>query len=190
MSSHLAGVPVAPDVPLYRGYLDRAAQSALVEDLRSAVREAPLFVPVMPRTGTPFSVRMTNLGPLGWVSDKERGYRYQPTHPVTGRPWPPIPAAILRIWETVTAYPHPPEACLVNFYRPEAKMGLHQDRDEADLTAPVVSISLGDSCRFRIGGTARRDRTRSFARRGWRFTGWTGSSPAHRPCWRRAGGSI
>jgi len=144
------------------GHLDRAAQEALVEDVRAVVQAAPLYVPAMPRTGKEMSVRMTNCGALGWVTDKERGYRYQPTHPVTGAPWPPIPDALLRLWETVSGYPHPPEACLVNFYTDTAKMGLHQDRDETDLAAAVVSVSLGDACLFRVGGTKRGDRTVSF----------------------------
>jgi len=114
----------------------------------------------MPRTGKPFSVRMTNLGSLGWVSDKARGYRYQATHPATGEPWPAIPPAVLAIWDAVANHAAPPEACLVNYYAADAKMGLHQDRDEADFSAPVVSISLGDTCRFRIGGTSRSDPTR------------------------------
>ncbi len=115
----------------------------------------------MPRTGKPFSVSMTNLGSLGWVSDRDRGYRYQATHPETGEPWPPIPEMVLAIWRAVAGYPHDPEACLVNFYEPTARMGLHQDRDEEDFAAPVVSISLGDACRFRIGGEARGGPTRS-----------------------------
>ena len=143
------------------GRLDRTTQEALVDELREVVREAPFFTPVMPRTGKPFSVRMTNCGSLGWVSDRA-GYRYRPTHPVTGRPWPTIPARLLALWDEVTGYPHPPEACLVNFYGAEAKMGLHQDRDEADFAAPLLSVSLGDSCRFRLGGPERSDRTRSF----------------------------
>ena len=144
------------------GHLDRAAQEALVEDVRAVVQAAPLYVPAMPRTGKEMSVRMTNCGALGWVTDKERGYRYQPTHPVTGKPWPPIPEALLRLWETVSGHPLPPQACLVNFYTDTAKMGLHQDRDEAELAAPVVSVSLGDACLFRVGGTKRGDRTVSF----------------------------
>ena len=143
------------------GPLDRAAQEALVATLRQAEISAPFFVPTMPRTGKPFSVRMTNLGPLGWVSDRDGGYRYQPTHPETGRPWPTIPDSVLAVWRAVSGYPHEPEACLVNLYAPSAKMGLHQDRDEADFDAPVVSISLGDDCRFRIGGTMRGGPTRS-----------------------------
>ena len=144
------------------GHLDRAAQQALVEDVRAVVEAAPLYVPAMPRTGKEMSVRMTNCGALGWVTDKERGYRYQATHPVTGEPWPPIPEALLRLWESVSGHPHPPQACLVNFYTDTARMGLHQDRDEADLSAPVVSVSLGDTCLFRVGGTSRGERTVSF----------------------------
>ena len=144
------------------GYLDRPAQHALVDVIRSIVADAPLFVPVMPGTGKPMSVRMTNCGPLGWVTDKERGYRYQPAHPVTGKPWPDMPAQLLEIWNDVSGYDKPPQACLVNFYSDEARMGLHQDKDERDLAAPVVSISLGNSCLFRVGGLARNDRTLSF----------------------------
>jgi alkylated DNA repair protein (DNA oxidative demethylase) len=144
------------------GYLGRDAQEALVEDIRKVVQAAPLYIPVMPRTGKEMSVRMTNCGPLGWVTDKERGYRYQPTHPMTGEPWPPIPDALLRLWQEVAGYPHPPEACLVNFYTDAAKMGLHQDRDELDLAAPVLSVSLGDDCLFRVGQTSRDGQTKSF----------------------------
>jgi DNA oxidative demethylase len=141
--------------------LDIEAQEALVEDIRNVVQAAPLYVPTMPRSGKPMSVRMTNCGALGWVTDKERGYRYQPMHPVTGNPWPPIPQRLLDLWNTVSGYPHQPEACLINFYSQDAKMGLHQDRDEQDFSAPVVSVSLGDTCLFRVGGTARSDRTLS-----------------------------
>ncbi len=115
----------------------------------------------MPQSGAPFSVRMTNCGALGWVSDAA-GYRYQATHPVTGRPWPPIPALLLAAWGDLADYAQPPEACLVNVYAPDARMGLHQDRDERNFAAPVVSLSLGQTCLFRVGGAARRDPTRSF----------------------------
>ena len=155
-------VALAPGVELRPGHLDRAAQEALVAELREIAREAPFFTPVMPRTGKPFTVRMTNCGPLGWVSDKAGGYRYQARHPVTGRPWPAMPAALLALWDEVTGYDRLPEACLVNFYGADAKMGLHQDRDEADFSAPLLSVSLGDTGRFRLGGVERGDRTRSF----------------------------
>ncbi|PTM96009.1 alpha-ketoglutarate-dependent dioxygenase AlkB family protein [Mycoplana dimorpha] len=143
-------------------YLDRLAQEAMVDEIRAVVAAAPLFVPRMPKTGKPMSVRMTNCGTLGWVTDQDRGYRYQELHPVTGLPWPPIPPVLLRLWQEVSGYPQPPEACLVNFYEGEAKMGLHQDRDERTFEAPVVSVSLGDQCLFRIGGTAHGAPTRSF----------------------------
>lgn len=147
-----------PGVLHWPGYLDRPAQEALVTALREVVREAPFYTPSMPRTGKPFSVRMTNCGSLGWVSDKA-GYRYQRTHPETGRPWPPMPAVLVETWQALSGYPHPPEACLVNFYGPGTRMGLHQDRDEEDFDAPVLSLSLGDTALFRIGGTSRRDAT-------------------------------
>jgi alkylated DNA repair protein (DNA oxidative demethylase) len=143
------------------GHLDRDEQQGLLEDIRAVVVKAPLYRPEMPRSGKPFSVRMTNCGELGWVADKA-GYRYQDQHPVTGAPWPPIPERLLKLWDDLTGYPRPPQACLVNFYDTGARMGLHQDRDESDFSAPVLSISLGDACLFRIGGTERRQPTRSF----------------------------
>ena len=146
---------------LYPGYLDRSGQVALLAALRQVFAAAPLFTPRMPKSGRPFTVRMSNCGPLGWISD-EAGYRYQTTHPVTGRPWPPMPDALIAMWEDLARYPFPPEACLINFYGPAAKMGPHQDRDEEDFDAPVVSLSLGDSCLFRVGGLKRGDPTRSF----------------------------
>ena len=142
------------------GYFDGAAQRALVEVLRGCIAQAPLFTPVMPRSGTPFSVRMSNLGALGWVSDRT-GYRYQPQHPVTGAPWPAMPEELLALWRDVAACPALPEACLVNFYQTTAKMGLHQDKDEQAFEAPVVSVSLGDTAVFRIGGTTRKEPTQS-----------------------------
>jgi alkylated DNA repair protein (DNA oxidative demethylase) len=142
--------------------LDRAAQRALLADLRRIVAEAPLFTPTMPRSGKKMSVRMTNCGPLGWVTDQERGYRYQATHPQTGKPWPPIPRALLDLWDQVAGYAPPPEACLVNYYAGAAKMGLHQDQDEEDFSAPVLSVSLGDTGIFRVGGMSRKDPTEAF----------------------------
>lgn len=142
------------------GYLDRAAQVRVHDALRLVFDHAPLYTPRMPKTGRPMSVRMTNCGPLGWVTD-ERGYRYQAEHPETGQPWPAMPAILLDAWQALAGYDHAPEACLVNVYGPDARMGLHQDRDEQDFNAPVVSLSLGDTCVFRIGGTKRNDPTRS-----------------------------
>ena len=156
-----AGVEIAPGVAYYPGYLDRAAQEALLRDIDAVVAAAPLYQPRMPRTGKAFSVRMTNCGPLGWVSDVA-GYRYQPHHPETGAPWPAMPARIVAAWAELAPEAPPPEACLVNFYDRGARMGLHQDRDEHDFAAPVLSLSLGDSCLFRVGGIERSAPTRSF----------------------------
>jgi DNA oxidative demethylase len=152
---------ISKGMRLYKAWFDAAGQADLLAMLRKAVAEAPLFTPEMPKTGKPFSVRMTNMGSLGWVTDKVGGYRYQATHPVTGLPWPAMPEVLLSLWQKVAEYPALPEACLVNFYGAEAKMGLHQDRDEKDFAAPVVSVSLGDSALFRWGGTTRGGKTQS-----------------------------
>lgn len=141
--------------------LSIAEQRALVDDIRAVVAQAPLFVPTMPKTGKPLSVRMTNCGALGWVTDKDNGYRYQATHPATGQPWPAMPARLLALWRQFADYDYEPEACLINFYEPTARMGLHQDKDEQNLDAPVVSVSLGDDCLFRISSTTRGGATQS-----------------------------
>lgn len=156
----MSSLPLAPGLTYYPDYLDRPAQERLLESLREITKAAPLYTPRMPRTGKPFSVRMTNCGPLGWVSDVG-GYRYQPTHPETGGPWPAMPDQVLRAWAELSGYPHPPDACLINFYEPTARMGMHQDKDEEDFAAPVVSLSLGDTALFRYGGLERKDPTKS-----------------------------
>ena len=146
---------------LVPGYLDRTGEETLLRAIRTIMAAAPLYTPKMPKSGRPMSVRMTNCGPLGWMTD-ETGYRYQTCHPQTGASWPSIPDVLLAAWRELTGYPHPPQACLINYYTAAARMGLHQDRDEEDLAAPVLSLSLGDSCLFRIGGTRRHDPTQSF----------------------------
>lgn len=140
-----------------QGYFDAAAQAALMDDVQAVLDDAPFYVPAMPRTGKPLSVRMTNFGPLGWVTDKDSGYRYQPLHPVTGAPWPPIPSALIALWRDVAGYEPPPEACLVNHYDATARLGSHRDADEADKAAPVISVSLGDDAIFHVGGIRRTD---------------------------------
>lgn len=137
---------------IYRGYLDRSAQESLVDVVRDVLEQVPLVQPVTPR-GKPMSVRMSAAGEFGWVSDRG-GYRYAPTHP-NGTEWPPIPAEVLAIWQDVSGATRRPECCLINWYGEGARMGLHQDRDEADLTQPVVSVSLGDSGLFRMGNVDR-----------------------------------
>jgi len=154
------GLQIAPGVRHLPGFLDREAQQALLAALRDIVRTAPFFTPCMPRSGKPFSVKMTNCGDLGWVSDS-RGYRYQSRHPETNQPWPEIPSSLMEAWRSILPSAPPPQACLVNYYASSAKMGLHQDRDEEDLSVPVLSLSLGDSAVFRIGGSQRSDPTRS-----------------------------
>jgi len=142
------------------GRLDLAEQKRLLAEIRQVLAQAPLFSPVMPRSGSPYSVRMSNCGPLGWLSDRS-GYRYTPVHPLTGLPWPEIPAMVLDLWREATGTAYAPEACLINCYGPEAKLGLHRDQDEEARDAPILSISLGDTALFRIGGPERRSPTRS-----------------------------
>jgi alkylated DNA repair protein (DNA oxidative demethylase) len=144
---------------LYPRYFDEAGQESLATSVIAAAAIAPFYRPVTPG-GQPMSVEMTNFGRLGWVTDAA-GYRYEPRHPVTEACWPPIPTALLDLWAHVTDHGPPPDACLVNLYRDGARMGLHQDRDEADFSHPVVSVSLGDIAVFRIGGQDRRAPTRS-----------------------------
>lgn len=147
---------------IFPSYLDKTAQIELLHLVGEALNSAPFFVPRMPKTGKAFSVQMSNFGPLGWVSDQEKGYRYQTMHPQTGVTWPKMPEPLLKIWRDLSNYPHDPQACLINYYLPQAKMGMHQDRDEEDFDAPVLSISLGDRARFRLGGTKRGGKTSSF----------------------------
>jgi len=147
--------PLPSGAVLCRNWLSRADQQALLLQLSDILERAPLYVPRMPKTGREMSVRMTNCGRLGWVTDREGGYRYQAHHPETGRPWPEIPAVLLELWRQVGCYPAPPEACLVNYYGAQARMGSHRDADEADKAAPVVSLSLGDDAVFHVGGTQR-----------------------------------
>jgi len=143
---------------IHKARLDLAAQEALVTEVRWIVAAAPLIAPVTPG-GRRMSVRMTAAGRLGWITDA-RGYRYEPSHP-SGVPWPPIPAQVLDLWRVLCAPERDPDCCLVNFYGQGARMGLHRDADEGDFSWPVLSISLGDPARFRMGGTARSDPTTS-----------------------------
>jgi alkylated DNA repair protein (DNA oxidative demethylase) len=142
------------------GWLSPAQQRALLAEIRAALAAAPLMRFTMPRTGKAFSVPMSNFGRLGWVSDKDGGYRYQTQHPETGRPWPPIPDLLSEIWNEVSDYPAPPEACLVNYYTTGAKLGSHRDADEEEANAPVISVSLGDHATYHLGGPRRGDARR------------------------------
>ncbi|MEO0701378.1 MAG: alpha-ketoglutarate-dependent dioxygenase AlkB [Pseudomonadota bacterium] len=143
---------------VYPRFLDEAEQATLVTAVRGIVAQAPLFHPQTAR-GQKMSVRMTSAGTLGWVSDRA-GYRYQAHHP-RGAPWPAIPDPVLNVWRDVSGVDRDPDCCLVNYYAPTARMGLHQDRDEAEFDWPVVSISLGDDGLFRIATPEARSPSRS-----------------------------
>jgi len=156
----MTAIAIQPGAVLTPGYLDRDGQEQLLAAVRAVLEAAPLYTPRMPKSGKPMSVKMSNCGPLGWVTD-EAGYRYQAHHPETGRPWPAMPDMLVAAWRDLAGYVRPPQACLINYYAETARMGLHQDRDEQDFSAPVVSLSLGDTCLFRLGGTRRNDPTRS-----------------------------
>ena len=191
MSERLEGLT------LRRGWLDLPAQEALLNEITAVLAEAPFFRPTHAQSGRPLSVRMSNAGPLGWVSDRQ-GYRYQHHHPETGRPWPAIPAGVLKVWRALADYPAPPEACLINLYDAMARMGLHQDRDEAALDAPVISISLGSTARFRVGRNPlgpyaklrAGERRRAGAERPFRlaFHGIDRDAPRHQSPTRSSGG--
>lgn len=146
-------------------YFSPDQQAALIDAVKVGVEHAPFYQPTMPRTGAPLSVVMSNFGPLGWVTDQAGGYRYERNHPKTGAPWAVMPDLLLDLWREVTDWPDPPEACLINWYRDGAdagkgaKMGMHIDRDEFAINAPVVSVSLGDPALFRIGGEVRGGKT-------------------------------
>ncbi|MGI3169633.1 alpha-ketoglutarate-dependent dioxygenase AlkB family protein [Pseudooceanicola sp. C21-150M6] len=143
---------------IYQKALSREEQVRMLEALRRVITSAPFFSPTT-RFGKQMSVKMTSAGKYGWYSDA-RGYRYEEKHPC-GQPWPPIPEEVLNIWHGATGLDRTPDCCLINLYRDTAKMGMHQDRDEADFTWPVLSISLGDAGLFRIGNEDRGGKTES-----------------------------
>ena len=141
--------------------LPRLADPAALETpLAAVVAAAPPRRFVTPR-GAPMAVSSTNCGQVGWVSDR-RGYRYEPVDPESGRPWPPMPATFAALADRASRAagfgPFVPDACLVNRYAPGIGMGAHQDRDEADEDAPIVSVSLGLPARFFVVGPERRGR--------------------------------
>ncbi|MEM6309789.1 MAG: alpha-ketoglutarate-dependent dioxygenase AlkB [Pseudomonadota bacterium] len=143
---------------IHKNLLDVQTQQQIVAQLRDVLSEAPLFRPMTPY-GKPMSVRMSSAGIYGWFADAS-GYRYVERHP-NGQAWPDIPASVLHIWKTVSRVERLPESCLINFYESDARMGMHQDRDEQDMTMPVVSVSLGDAALFRIGNHTRGGKTES-----------------------------
>jgi alkylated DNA repair protein (DNA oxidative demethylase) len=146
------------DFAIHKGYLDLSAQAAMAADVAAIAAAAPFFAPLTP-WGRPMSVQMTSAGRYGWFTDR-RGYRYIDRHP-DGTPWPPIPESVLAVWRALVSQARVPDCCLVNLYGPKAKMGMHRDADEKDFSWPVLSISLGDSALFRMGGRERGDPTTS-----------------------------
>lgn len=145
-------------VDVYEGFLDREAQGQVVDDIRGVAEIAPLFSPMTPY-GKPMRVKMTSAGKYGWYSDR-KGYRYERQHP-DGQDWPAIPESVLAIWRTLVSTERMPDCCLVNYYGEQARMGMHQDRDEADFGWPVLSVSLGDEGMFRVGNATRGGKTQS-----------------------------
>ena len=156
--------PLAPGAALLSGFVrDRAGE--LVDAAFRVMAQAPLRHMVTPG-GLEMSVAMTNCGPLGWVSDR-RGYRYQGQDPLSGEPWPEMPEVFRAVALAAAAragFPgFVPDACLINRYVPGTRLSLHQDRDETDFSAPIVSVSLGLPAVFLFGGLRRADRPRRLA---------------------------
>ena len=153
--------PLPEGAVLFRNRLSPAEQHAILDEVERIIAEAPLFRPQMP-TGPTMINSLTNCGPLGWISDR-RGYRYEPAHPLTGKPWPPIPRTVLVCAESLTREAglgdYAPDACLVNRYEASGKLSLHRDYDEADFKWPIVSFSFGNDAVFLLGGMKRNDPT-------------------------------
>ena len=192
---------MASGLKLLPGLLGEEVQRDLIAALRTILAQAPLYRPEMPGTGKPFSVRMSNCGSLGWVADRDGGYRYQPDHPVTTKPWPAMPDMLLAIWRAHADYPAAPEACLINWYETTARMGLHRDADEDAKDAPVLSISLViRPCSAWAGQSAATRPAVSpchpamcwcwVGKRGIASTGWTVSCPVPVALWACPGESI
>jgi DNA oxidative demethylase len=146
---------------LLRGFASKSAPG-LINSLNEILVTAPFRNMITPG-GFRMSVAMTNCGDVGWVSDRT-GYRYDPIDPLSGRLWPPMPAAFLNLAasaaEAAGFAGFVPDACLVNRYEPGTRLSLHQDRDERDFTAPIVSVSIGLPAVFLFGGLKRKDRPR------------------------------
>lgn len=151
---------LAPGAVLLAGFA-RPIESALIEAVKAIIARAPFRHLVTPG-GHRMSVAMTNCGRVGWVSDRT-GYRYDPIDPDSGQPWPSMPDVFsdlaLRAAAKAGFADVCPDACLINRYEPGAKLSLHQDKDELDFNAPIVSVSLGLPATFLFGGLNRNDKT-------------------------------
>jgi alkylated DNA repair protein (DNA oxidative demethylase) len=148
---------------LLRGFA-KPVETGLLEALRAIVEQAPFRHMATPG-GYQMSVAMTNCGHFGWVTDRS-GYRYDPNDPQSGKPWPAMPGSFRELAcqaaDRAGFGGFDPDACLVNRYQPSARMSLHQDKDESDFTAPIVSVSLGLPATFLFGGLKRSDKPRRF----------------------------
>ena len=166
---------IATDVWLLPGFADSARLLSLVAAIDAAAPFRHMQVP----GGATMAVAVTNCGELGWTSDAH-GYAYRPQDPLTGKPWPPLPAEFLDLAACAAAVggwrEFRPDACLVNRYVVGAGVGLHQDRNEADFAQPIVSVSLGASCRFMLGGLRRNDPVRSHELHDGDVMVWGGSA--------------
>ncbi len=155
---------IVKDVYLLSGFV-LPEESQLLADLAGVIEKAPLRNMVTPG-GLPMSVQTTSCGTLGWVSDR-KGYRYSPVDPQSGQPWPQMPQSFMTLANSaakISGFANfEPDACLINRYHIGAKMGLHQDKDEQDFTQPIVSVSLGVSAVFQMGGLKRSDKALKFA---------------------------
>ena len=156
---YVAPQVIAPGAVLLRGFAS-AMDKALLDAVAQVIAAAPIRHLVTPG-GYTMSVAMSNCGALGWVSDRT-GYRYTSTDPLSGQPWPPMPACFARLAVRAAAEAgfadFKPDACLINRYEPGARLSLHQDKDEGDMRAPIVSVSLGLPAVFLFGSTLRKDR--------------------------------
>jgi DNA oxidative demethylase len=169
--------PLAEGAAVLRGFA-READAVLLSDVRAVIAAAPPRHLTTPG-GLRMSVAMTNCGALGWVSDR-RGYRYDPLDPERAAPWPPMPESFRALAARAAAEAgfdgFAPDACLINSYLPGTKLSLHQDRDESDLRAPIVSVSLGLSAVFLFGGLQRADKTQRVSLRHGDVVVWGGAS--------------
>ena len=169
--------PIAPGAVLLRGFAQSSGPS-LLEAVRAVTKQSPFRFMSTPG-GYQMSVAMTNCGAAGWITDRT-GYRYGSIDPATGEPWPAMPGVLTTLAAAASARagfgPFTPDACLINQYEPGARMSLHQDRNERDFTAPIVSVSLGLPAVFLFGGDRRADKPQRVALAHGDVVAWGGPS--------------
>lgn len=160
---HTQQIRLGDGAVLLRGFV-KDIEKSLVSELEEIVAQAPLRHMITPG-GYRMSVAMTNCGSVGWVADRS-GYRYDSLDPETGRTWPALPEAFLDVAREAAAHAgfesFLPDACLINSYEPGTRLSLHQDKNESDINAPIVSVSLGLPAVFLFGGTQRNNRPKRY----------------------------